>query len=253
MKRQNFIVPVLLLIICTAVVIVGCSTTPTGFDRAIANVQTNYVPTLALQTNVVTVTQTNTVVQTVTQTNSVGVPVPVYLTNQTTLVTYATNVVMVTNQVPTYTLTPSSTSTGVAQAVGTATNLFAPGVGGLVTAGILGALSIFLGFRNRQMNGQNDVLSQAAGVLAQTIETGREVLAKTPQGQAAADAFTQWMVSHQADTGTIATITGIVKGMTNNVQAQAAANQILALITPPAPPVTAAPPTTPAPAPATKV
>ena len=226
-----------------AVILIGCSTTPTGLDRAIANVQTNYVPTLALQTNVITLIQTNTVLQTITVTNSVGVPVPMYLTNLVPVTVTQTNIVLTTNQVPTYTLTPNATSTGVTQIAGTVTNAFIPGTGTLVTGALGALLSIFLGYRNRQMNGQNDALSQAAGVLAQTVETGREIMSSTPQGQQAADAFTQWMVSHQADTNTIATISQIVKSSTNNVQAQAAANQILALIgqapTPPAPTKTA--------------
>ena len=220
--------------------LIGCSTTPTALDRAISTVQTNYAPVLALQTNTITVVQTNTVVQTVTVTNSVGVPVPIYVTNQVPVSVQQTNVVMVTNQVATYTLTPNSTATGVAGVAGTIANLAAPGTGTVVTGSLLGLLSIFLGFRNRQMSGQNDALSQAAGVLAQTIETGREIMASGPLGQKAADAFTAWMVSHQADTNTIATITGIVKSATNNVQAQAAANQILTLIGQPAATATAA-------------
>lgn len=218
-------------LIAACAIIAGCSTAPTGFDRAVANVQTNYAPVLALQTNVITLVQTNTVIQTVTVTNSVGIPVPVFQTNYVTVPTPTTNVVMVTNQVVSgYTLSPNSTSAAVAGVAGAASNLAAPGIGTLVTGGLLGLLSIFLGFRNRQMNGQNDALSQAAGVLAQTIETGRDLMSKTPQGKQAADAFTQWMVSHQAETGTIGQITQIVKDSTDNVQAQAAANQILQLI-----------------------
>lgn len=211
-------------------VLIGCSTTPTALDRAVANVQTNYTPVLGLQTNVVTVFQTNQVVQTVTVTNSVGAPVPVLQTNYVAIPVYTTNLMVVTNQVASYTLTPGSTATAVAGGAGVVANLAAPGIGTLVTGGILGLLSIFLGFRNRQMSGQNDVLTQSAGVLAQTIETGRELMASTPLGQKAADAFTSWMISHQAQTNTIGQITQIVKDSTNNVQAQAAANQILAVI-----------------------
>jgi hypothetical protein len=208
----------------------GCASAPTAAERAIANVQTNYVPALVLQTNVVTVVQTNTVIQTVTQTNSVGVPVPVFLTNFTSFTTYQTNVVMATNQTPVYILSPNTTATGAAQVAGTIANLAAPGTGTLVTGAVLGLLSIFLGWRNRQFAGQNTVLTQSAGVLAQTIEVGRELMSSTPQGQKAADAFTQWMVSHQAETNTIGQITQIVKDSTDNTQAQSAANQILALI-----------------------
>lgn len=210
--------------------IAGCSTTPTALDRTFASVQTNYVPVLVVHTNVLTLTETNTIIQVVTRTNEVGMPVPVWLTNTITQVTFQTNVVLATNQTPVYTLTPNQTSAAIAGTAGALANLAAPGLGTLVTGGILGLLSIFLGFRNRQLSGQTDVLTQAAGVLAQTIETGREIMSSTPQGQKAADAFTAWMVTHQAETGTIAEITKIVKASTDNVQAQAAANQILALI-----------------------
>lgn len=217
---------ILSLLGLSVAIIAGCSTTPTAFDRAVSNVETNYVPKLVLQTNVVTV------VNTITKTNEVGVPVPVYVTNVSSVITYQTNMV------PQYVLTgPTTTATGVARVAGTVANLGAPGTGTLVTGGVLGLLSIFLGFRNRQMSGQNDALSQAAGVLAQTIETGREIMSKTPQGQQAADAFTAWMIKNQAATGVISQVSQIVKDSTDNVQAQAAANQILALIGQPTTPV----------------
>lgn len=194
------------VLVLMAAVLVGCSTTPTKFDTTVANVETNYVPKLVLQTNVVTLLLTNNVVS------------------------YQTNVVVATNLVPIYTLTPNQWATNVSTVAGTVGNTFLPGSGGLITSGLLGLLSIFLGWRNRQMSGQNSTLSQAAGSLAQIIETAREVMSSTPQGQKAADAFTQWMLTHQAQAGTIAEITKIVKDSTDNVQAQAAANQILALM-----------------------
>lgn len=227
------------IIAATAVALVsaallgGCSSTPTKLDTALANIQTNYVPQLVLKTNLVTVLQTNTVTATVFVTNSVGVVVPQYVTNLTTLTSYQTNVVAVTNIVPQYVLVPNATSTGAAGIAGAVTNLISPGTGGLVSAGLLALLSIGLGIRNRTLGGQNDALSQASGTLAQIIETGREVLASTPQGAAAESAFTTWMVGHQADTQTIGLITQIVQSATNNQQAQAAAAQIMALVTPP--------------------
>lgn len=217
-----------------ALVIIGCSSTPTALDRTFSNVETNYVPRLVLQTNIITLTQTNTVIETVTRTNEIGIPTPIFITNSTTYVTYATNLVVATNLVPQYVLTPNTNVTATIGVVGEVANIFAPGVGGLVTSGLLGLLSIFLGIRNRQFAGKNSVLIQSAGVLAQIIETGREVLAKEPQGQRAADAFTQWMITHQAETQTIAKISEIVKVATNNAEAKAAADQILALIGQPA-------------------
>lgn len=135
-----------------------------------------------------------------------------------------------TNIIPIYVETIKTNWVTAINAGGSVVNTAAPGVGTLVSTGILGLLSIFLGIRNRQYAGQNTSLSQAAGTLAQIIETGREVLSKTPQGQQAANAFTAWMVTHQADTNTIAQITQIVKDSTDNEEAQKAADQILALI-----------------------
>ena len=209
----------------------GCSTTPTALDRAVATVTTNYTPVLALQTNTITLVQTNVVVNTITVTNAIGQVVPVYVTNLFLDTVWKTNVVIATNMVASgYTMTPNSTATATAGIAGAVSNLAAPGIGELVTGGLLAGLSLFLGWRNRQMNGQNDALSQAAGTLSQIIETGRELMSKTTQGQKAADAFTQWMITHQAATQTIGEISQIVKSSTNNAEAQAAANQILALI-----------------------
>lgn len=228
--------------IAAIVLIVGCSTTPTALDRAISTVQTNYAPVLALQTNIVTLVQTNTVIQTVTVTNSVGVPVPVFTTNLSTVVSYQTNLVVITNQVPSYTLTPSATATGVAGVAGTLGNIAAPGMGTLITGGLLGLLSIFLGFRNRQMNGQNDVLSQISSTLVQTIETAKELLPKAQQ-----DAFTTWMIKNQATAGVITQVSQIVKDSTSNAEAKVAADEIMALMnSPTSPPTQTAAATSPA-------
>lgn len=218
------------LLLCGGLLLIGCSTTPTAFDRSFAEIRTNYVPVLVLQTNVVTVTRTNLAVDVVTITNSVGVPVPVFVTNLVASSVPVTNYLIVTNLTPVIQMTPSTNAVATASLIGAAVNNVVPGFGSLITEGLLGALAVFLGFRARRMSGQNNALSQVAGTLAQTIETAREVMSKTPQGQEAANAFTQWMVSHQAETNTIADITNIVRTWTNNTEAQAAAAQILALI-----------------------
>lgn len=224
-------------------VLSACSTPqPTPFERAFANVQTNIVEKLVIQTNVVTIVQTNVAVVQVT--NTFGVPI--FVTNTVPVIFTVTNLLPMTTTVTQYVMSPNALAQGVAGAAGAASNLGAPGIGGLVSAGLLGALSIWLSYRNRQFAGQNDILTQSAGVLAQIIETGREVLSTTPQGQQAANAFTQWMVSHQAATGTIATISNIVKSATDNEQAQKAADQILALIQPGLPATQPPPPAKPA-------
>lgn len=234
---KKYTIPALLSAI-VLVVVSSCASTPTAFDRQFAEVRTNYVPVLVIQTNVVTMTRTNEFIQTVVHTNEVGVPVPVYVTNIVIAPASVTNYLIVTNIAAVPYLVPNTNATAIAGSAGAIVNSFVPGLGSLVTEGLLAALTIFLGIRNRQFSGRNSTLSQAAGVLTQIIETGREVLSKTPQGQQAADAFTAWMVTHQAQTDTIAEISRIVQATTNNTEAQQAANQILQLIgrptTPPA-------------------
>ncbi len=219
MKRLFLLLPLFCLIGCA-------STVPTAFERTFATVETNYVPILVLHTNIVTQVQTN--VQTVTVTNQIGVAVPVFTTNLVTV--QQTNVTAVTVTNEQYVLTPNGTAKAVAGGLGMAGNMVAPGFGGLVTSGVLGLLTLWFGYRNRQFAGKNDALTQSAGVLAQIIETGREVLATTPQGKDASNAFTSWMVSHQAETDTIATITKLVRDNVDNGEAQNAARKILELI-----------------------
>lgn len=232
MKSFLLIAPLAALLIC-----VGCKTTtpPTAFERTFVDYKTNYVEQLVIRTNIITLIQTNPVVKEIVVTNEVGVPVPVFVTNLTTIITYQTNLTAGTNLVPVVTAAPGDVSKAVAGTAGGIANTFLPGTGALVTESLLGLLTIIFGYRARQFSGQNSVLSQSAGVLAQIIETGREIMAKTPQGQNAANQFTAWMVKHQAETQTIAQISKLVSDTVDNEQAKKAADQILALIQPPKP------------------
>lgn len=208
----------------------GCSTTPTKFDRTIASVETNYTPILVLRTNIITLLQTNVVVVPVT--NEVGVIL--FRTNLIEIPVLQTNLSLATNLEARYVLTPNQTATNIAAIAGAASNLGLPGIGGLVGMLVFGVLSGYLKFRNLQFAGKNDVLSVAAGELTQIIETGSELMAKTSQGQSAANAFKAWMVAHQAETETIGTISQLVKDTVNNEEAKKAADAILALMgTPP--------------------
>jgi hypothetical protein len=64
---------------------------------------------------------------------------------------------------------------------------------GVVLGGLIGAYRLLRSFR----------ASKTAGVLAQVIETGRQVLQATPQGQAQDEQWKVWMVQHQAEQGVI--------------------------------------------------
>lgn len=210
----------------------GCSSTgPTKLERALFTTETNYVPKVVLVTNVVEhkVDVPQPVI--IYQTNVEHQVTVTYQTNLVQQVAYETNVtrLTITNAVETLGA-PSGVAKTAAGAAGTVATIAAPGVGGLVTAAVLGALAIWAGIRNRQLKGHNDALSQTAGTLAQVIETGREIMAKTEQGGALADQFTAWMKAHQAETGVIQTVAGIVKSEVDNGEAKDAADQILALM-----------------------
>lgn len=234
MGSPDFMKKTLLLIPLLALIVAGCSTTPTAFDRSFGNITTNYVEKIVILTNVVPLFVTNPIVEIHYKTNEVGVPTPFFITNTFTIVTYQTNLTAGTNSVPVITVTPNDTSKAIASTAGTVVGTFLPGTGALVTEGLLGLLTIFFGVRSRQMSGQKDVLSQAAGTLTQIIETGRQIMATTPQGQQAANAFTAWMVSHQRETQTIAAISDLVTKVVDKDEAKKAAEAILRLIqTPP--------------------
>jgi hypothetical protein len=226
------------VIVSAISILFGCGTIPNVFDRTVFDVTTNYVPRLVLQTNtyLVPVFQTNAVMVVTYQTNIVHDNqiqiTPVTVTNTVVSTVMQTNTVTTTNQitVPQYVLTPGATVEGIKTIGGIAGAPY--GVGGLVTGGLGALAAIYTGWRNRQFKGQNDALSQTAGTLAQVIETGREVLKTTPQGQQADAAFKQWMISHQAVTGVISDVSDIVKEKVDNDEAKRAADQIKLLMNP---------------------
>jgi hypothetical protein len=224
----------------TIPLIVSCSlfgnnaAPPTAFEQSLFDVTTNFVA--RVQTNQVYVTnsvmipivQTNIVMQTVTITNTVGLVVPtmnpifqyqtVWQTNQIV----ATNTVTATNWVPQFTYVPNAAATNYAGIAGTLSNFGLPGVGSLVSMGVIGALGIWGKLRGNKV----------AGALAQGIETARTVIQTTPQGQQLDANFKAWLVAHQSAAGVINAVTGIVNSQINTPTgeaiAQSGANQITA-------------------------
>ena len=206
----------------------GCASTrpPTGAENYFFTIQTNLTPRVMLQTNVVTVVQTNVVIETFTLTNQVGVPVLIYITNLVPVAAYSTNVVTVTNLVAGYTLTPGANADVVAGITGALANLGLPGVGSLVTMGVLGLIAAWAGYRNRQYAGQNTALEQASGVMAQNIATFMAVLRQTPQGQQLAPLLQNYLNTHQAEAGVLQAVAGLASQV-DPLQAAGAAQQIL--------------------------
>ena len=227
------------------VAFLGCSALtsapPTKVESALFNVQTNVTPIAVLQTNFVT--------QTVFQTNVVTVRNPVtevmYQTNQVTQVmqTVGTNIVTVTNLVPSYAFTVKTNVSNDVNALGTVASTFFPGFGGLISTGIAGLLGLWATMRTKA-NG-----NQIAANLTQAIQTARSVIKSLPNGAAIGTQFDSFLVQHQTDANLLDEIGKIVDATVNNDQAQGAATKIINLVTTPLntptpPAVAAAPPST---------
>lgn len=218
--------------IATASLYTGCASTspPTAFEQRFFDITTNAPRTSVVTvTNVVLVPQTQVKVETVTLTNSVGVLVPVYVTNVVTVEKEQAVVSTVTNTVASYSLTPNANAKSTAGIAGTLSNLGLPGAGSLVTMGLLGIAAAWGGLRSRQYAGQNDALTQTAGVLTQNLKTFQTVLEQTPQGQDLAKTATAFIASHQAQAGVAQQVLDITAKNVNNEQATLAAQQIQAL------------------------
>ncbi len=219
-NRSPFIAPSLFALL---IVLGGCSafrngSPPSAIERGVFDVRTNYTPVLAVQTNVVPVTVYQTNYATTTITNPVGVIE--WRTNAIVVpvVSYQTNSVLVTNQVPQYSYAPNATATGVTNAVGSI-----PVYGTLASTAITGLLAIW-GWVRSSKNGA------AGATLAQSIETMREFVKQLPNGATYDAALTQWLQQHQADTGTLNTVLGLLETSVSNPDATVAAQQIRAVI-----------------------
>jgi hypothetical protein len=208
------------------------SSPPLPVEAKLFNIQTNLTPQVQMQTNVVTVRETNvvTVINPLTQVQ--------YQTNQVTVQTVATNIVTVTNEVPSYVFTPKAAVTNDAAIIGTVANGFLPGFGGLITTGITGLLGLWATLRTKSQG------NQVAANLAQAIETARSVIKSLPNGATVGSQFDDFLVQHQTDANLLNEIAPLVDKYVNPDAAQGAATKIIQLVTTPlnaAPPVAAAP------------
>ncbi len=208
------------LAIIAAISLIGCSTVgpnptpPTALERNIFIVQTNYVEQVNSVTNVITevINRTNEFAQ------------PVFFTNIITQVAQETNIV------PAYTLTPSDTSKATAGVVGSVINAIFPGAGTATTYGLLGLLAAWGHLRSNKRGTTNEVI-------AQEVETLREVIKTLPNGVRYDTAITAWLQSHQVQEGVATQVLGLVRDSIDNPAAKVAAQEIMDTIkatTPPA-------------------
>ena len=176
-------------------------------------VVTKEVPVVVDRTNVVYVTNANT--------GSVSgyATVEPVATNVVTMV--VTNVVPVfmTNLVPVAVtnLVERPEAVAAIQATGSILNTFIPGVGSIVALALGGLYHGYRQVRNKKVN----------EALVQAVETAREVLATTPQGQAADSELVRWLMEHQREAGVFTTVSGLVDQLTDNPAAKLTAQEIL--------------------------
>lgn len=209
----------------------GCA----SVDRALYNVETNWTPHVFVQTNIISITNTVPVpvvviqTNTVTVTNAAGVASAVIqtnvynVTNLATVLTYQTNVFLMTNQVAAAQLVDRpSTETAVGGVAGAVGSLW--GFGGLASTGVLGLLHLYRNIRNRQLN----------AAFVQAIQTSRELLATT-QGEQAKAAYTNWLIQHQTATRVISAVSKMVPDLVDNPAAREAAQFIVEQLPSPVP------------------
>lgn len=235
MKKQATISSLSLVILCVLCFTIGCaaltSKPPSGLETKLYDIKTNYTPSVVLQTNLVTVTQTNVV--------NVRNPVTevMYQTNQVTIQTVGTNIVTVTNLVPSYDFTTKASAVADAQLTGGVINTVFPGWGSVVSYGLTGILGLWASLRTKK---QNALMANSV----QAIETARSVIKSLPNGATIGKQFDDFLVQHQTDANLLNAIGPLVDKYVNADQAQGAATKIIQLITTPLntpPPVAAAP------------
>ncbi len=71
---------------------------------------------------------------------------------------------------------------------------------------------------------------KTAGVLAQVIETGRQVLQATPQGQVLDEQWKLWMMQHQAEAGVMTDVLKLLQNVVDEPSAKLAAQQLVTLM-----------------------
>jgi hypothetical protein len=211
-----------LLVACAS----GCSTLDKAYrqevtwtNKPVVQVFTNEV----VVTNVVPLVVERTSVVFVT--NATTGSVSGYATREpvaTNLVSaVVTNVVPVfmTNlvQVPVTNLVERPEVVAGISAAGSVLNTFMPGVGSIVALALGGLYHGYRKVRNKKVN----------EALIQGVETAREVLSTTPQGQAADAQFVRWLMQNQKEAGVFTTVASLVEQLSDNPAAKLTAQEIL--------------------------
>jgi hypothetical protein len=154
---------------------------------------------------------TNTVVETRTIVDPAGTNVVTEFVTNFVPVFY-TNLV----QVPLTNLVARPEALASIEGTGAVINAFMPGIGSVVALALGGLYHGYRQIRNRKVN----------EALVQGVETAREILTTTPQGQAADAQFVKWLMEHQKEAGVFATVSGLVDELSDNPAARLTAQEI---------------------------
>lgn len=214
------------LLIAAVVILIasGCSTLtgpPKAWEQRYYDIQTNTIEMVNWYTNTVTVTNVQKVV---VEERVPGTTNVVNVTNEIPLLTYQTNVVSITNVTEEYRLAPNERAKteiiGTAQEAGGLVGLGQ--VAGWVATLLVGAWGVV---RSRASSAN----MTTAQTLSQAIEVGAELLKNNPATASLVPAYKQWMQAHQAQTGVLQKVLGILSTSTDNEDARKVADQLIAL------------------------
>lgn len=195
----------------------GCSvlgtdtSAPNVVEQKLFTTVTNFVevPVTKTLTNYVTqdvvVYTTNTVGQIVTVTNTVTQPI------------YST--VTVTNVIPQYQNAVSDNTKATVTAGGGILNTFFPGVGSMVSSGVMALLALWAQLRSGKRQ-------QTAAALTQQMETVLEFIKSLPNGTAYKEAITNFLQAHQMEAGVATQVLNLLENQVSNSDAKAAVEEI---------------------------
>ena len=212
-----------------ALLVGGCAALDRGYK---SEVKWSEVPVVQVITNTVVVT--NIVPQVVERqsvvlvTNQVTGAVAGFVSREPVATNFVT--VLVTNTIPVFAtnlvqmpvtnLVASPAALATITATGDVVNTFLPGVGSLVVLLLGGLYHGYRQVRNRKVN----------EALVQGVETAREILTTTPQGQAADAQFVKWLMEHQKEAGVFTTVANLVDTLSDNPAAKLTAQEIAARV-----------------------
>lgn len=177
---------------------------PSKAEQALFDTKTNYVTVTNVVPQVITTYETNEATHTVTSSS-------------------ITNLLLVPGTQTQYVNTVKPAVTGTVQAVGTAVNTFAPGIGGLISSGILALLA---GWSYLRSNKNRDT----SAALAQEIQAVLNFIGQLPDGPKYVDVVKQFLQQHQNEADVVNQVVDLLAKQVSNSEAKAAANQVIATI-----------------------